>query len=160
MGIKLYAVGNQLKYDHNGTTYTVPDTSLDVDSMITTYLDRHDIAAIPEQTHNSSSWVKTIDADRILAHNARYKITLSYEFSTNHAGSDFMCDLEINDAVVYEHREEVKEVNNQSLPRGFTFITENALPVGTNSFQLYYKAESNGRIMRMKNAHITIERWV
>lgn len=147
---------------HTGTQLASSISDLDstIGSAIENYFDRKHYQYIPQYQNTSNQYDWQIQENSNFAHaGKKYFITCSYEFSSSHNGSDFIARLTIDGEEQFLHREEVKEVNNQSLIRTMIFAYT-PLVSGQKSIVLEFKGEQSGRVKRMKNAHIFIERWL
>lgn len=142
---------------HTGTQ--LANTISNFDDAVAKYLDRKHLQEIPEYQHNSTDYDWMIQKNITFNHPGKiYMITVGYECSRSHTGSDFRAKLKIGSDELFFHSEEFKEVNSQSLIRS---IPIPFTPQNNNQIQLTleFAGEQSGRTSRMKNAHVFIERW-
>ena len=135
-------------------------TIADLEFALLNFLDRKHFEEIDIYQHTSNEYDWMISQDTTFLHiGKKYKVTTSYETSSNHTGSDFRARLTIGGEEIFYHSEEHKEIHNQSNIRSFSgiFTPTSSAP---QNVRLEFKGEQGGRQMRMGNAQILIERWV
>jgi hypothetical protein len=148
---------------HTGTQ--LANTISDFDQALAAYMDRFDYSENTPYSHTSSSWDWYFIVNPVAAHTKTYKVTVSYIWSHDHIGSDFMSSLLVNNIRYDLTRQEPQDSNgnidgfgtDQSHVNSYTLFIP--LTAGSNTFRFDFRSSQNGRRAGIRKATIQIERW-
>lgn len=134
-----------------------------VDPLSTTerideYLDRHYANRLTPMSSTLPYLVDYLSLTFTPLHNAQYRISTSYIWDMSSTSHDFRAVLEVNGVACWEHRQEPKDVNSQSVIQAYPDLVLPLL-IRPNTVALRFMTEKKGKSATIKSAGITVERW-
>ena len=131
------------------------------------YLDRHSDQNNNQQIHTQNNPLATrFNKTYSLAHDAKYIVTLTYNWSLDSTSGDFQASFLVNGNEVRSHRQEPQDSGGAGGPTGTdqqhtaTLRYELMATAGDNDFRLDFGPNQNGVEATIHSHLLTVERFV